>query len=201
MSEPFMLADDPFGPSDALPKPTTERGFVSRAKPRAARDFGGDPETNREASERAKAAKEKTKVNRAYMVRRACEILHRDGADRVLPGGFYAPCESQITTYSGMVIKRDLFGFADACGVSDGQFIAVQVTTPEKVNAHLRSYIDPTNRVAGRSVKENLLAFTGNGGVFLFATYEKENGRWVFKFRRIDSTDLEAAEGRRRKKT
>lgn len=201
MTEPFDLADDPFGPSYPLPKPTGERGFVSRAKPRAARDFGGDPETNREASERARAAKEKTKVNRAYMVRRACEILHRDGADRVLPGGFYAPCESQVTTYSGMVIKRDLFGFADACGVSPcGRFVALQVTTPEKVTAHLRTYIDPERRVAGQVVRDNLRNYLRCGGLFLMATYQKVGGRWAFTFRRITEQDLILTEGRRRKK-
>lgn len=200
---PDVQEPDLFG--DAYPSgydpnaPTRPAGFASRAT-KEDRDglFGDNPELTGSAT-KGKAAK----VNRSAMIGRACDLLKAGNGPAECAGGLFYKTEHHVTTFSGMVVRKDLLGFMDAAGITpSGRAVAIQVTTPEAVNKHLSDYTNPlkTTGTGKVPVEVGLRRFLDCNGLFLIASYRKEGRLWVFDFRTITHHDLDAAISRKRKK-
>lgn len=116
--------------------------------------------------------------------------------------GWYTKTEHYVTIYGGAQIKRDFGGFADLCGVSDGRFIAVQITTVDQVGPHIRKYVSDAKSggLGDTTIESNLRAFLACGGIFLIFGYYKEGARWQHKVTHVDASVLDAAVARKRKK-
>lgn len=73
------------------------------------------------------------------------------------------------------LLKKDMLGFADLIGVVEGKFLAFQVTTPGKFQAHLVKYTSASETIGSGKVPigKHLRNFLRAGGEFHMFGFEK----------------------------
>ena len=100
----------------------------------------------------------------------------------------------------GASIKRDLGGFMDICGVSNGRMIGCQITTRGQIMKHICDYTSEqkSGGLGDVTTHENLRSFLANGGLFVILGYFKLGRLWECDEVIVTIADLDAAVKRKR---
>lgn len=120
------------------------------------------------------------------------------------PGSMLYICEKKVTTYSGMVVKVDMWGFGDLCGITGkGAWVMANVTTVAAMAAHMRDYTDPTNvhGAGGLRVVDLLEKYLSLRGKFYIIGFEQEKpgARWTPTVWDVDQALIDQYKARKRK--
>lgn len=132
---------------------------------------------------------------------------HKRASEWLRANGYFdARSEYEITTYAGVVYKKDLFGFADRVAVKDGQFYAFQLCTATGKNAHLRKLVSRATLLGfqGATYEENVRGFLDHGGRLYLMVFDQPRGarsRWTMDLIEVthELLDTVAARGRKHK--
>lgn len=130
---------------------------------------------------------------------------HRRAGDWLRANGYFdARSEYEVTTYSGVVYKKDLFGFADRVAVKNGGFYAFQLCTARGKNAHLRKLVsrEPVKGFQQGTYEENVRGFLDHGGKLFLMVFDQLGGkgtRWTMDLIEVTHELLDTVAGRRRK--
>lgn len=131
--------------------------------------------------------------------------------DSLYPGCMWQRTEWKVSI-NGMLVTRDLWGFADILGqrridygigiggsVWGCQDIAVQLTTLDQIGPHIRKYVSEEAKSADEiRTEEKLRHFLRCGNIFLILGYYKEAGRWQCKRTIVTEAMLDEAIKRKR---
>jgi hypothetical protein len=159
----------------------------------------------------AKAPVKKVKMKRdSAQFSRAISYLH--GLFPDVPMTAWEKTEHNETLYSGMQLKRDLWGFADVLGqravnlhdsfgnpATACQNIACQITTVDQIAPHIRKYTDATTKSLNEvPTLTKLRHFLDCGNILIILGYEKIGARWVGKHTTVTHEMLDKAIQRKR---
>lgn len=122
------------------------------------------------------------------------------------PDGYFWKAETiELGRYEKDVgrelIKKDMLGFADLIGVSDGKFLAFQITTPGKFQAHLVKYTSASETIGSGKVPigKHLRSFLRSGGEFWMYGFEKVGREYQpTKVMRVTEAEMDACCARAR---
>lgn len=116
-------------------------------------------------------------------------------------GFWHQKVECNAVTYAGMQYKRDLCGFADFIAFKNGEFLLVQVTVQEQVNAHIREMLDPKAKpkTTGQPRAEVLKALQAGIRILVIGWFQDDKSKWHHEETFVDAKVIELFDSRRRK--